>query len=268
MLREPLFHFLLLGGGLFLLYAQVSPPRIAAEGSTEIVVTEGRLLQLESQYEKAWRRPPTAAELEELVEEFLREEIFYREALALGLEQDDTVIRRRLRQKMEFLAEDLASLAEPTEEDLQEYFQDHVEEFSPPSSFTFQHVYFQPGKEAVAKELLQRLESGEQLDYLQEGDQFLLERAFVDVPQEMVSRSFGEDFAVQLSVLESGRWHGPIRSGFGVHLVFLEKVEKTETPTLEEFRPEVQREWLHLKRKEMNEAFFQQLREKYTVTRS
>jgi hypothetical protein len=125
--REPLLHFLLLGGVIFGVFALVS--RNDASRPGEIVVTEGRIASLGTAFARVWHRPPTGPELDGLMRDYVRDEVLAREALALGLDRDDTIIRRRLRQKLEFVSEDVAALAEPTEEQLHTYLKQHPDAF-------------------------------------------------------------------------------------------------------------------------------------------
>ena len=142
LLREPLFQFLLLGAGIFLVYSVVKGP--AEVKPNRVVIEETRVLRLAEQFQRTWMRPPTRQELKGMVEDFVKEEVLYREAQALGLDQDDLVIRRRLRQKMEFLNEDLTESQAPTDEELQAYFDANQKRFRRPDRFSFQQVYINP----------------------------------------------------------------------------------------------------------------------------
>ena len=162
-LREPLLHFLLVGAALFLLFHFLSGGR--SEAPREIVVGEARVEALAENFAKTWMRPPTAQELKGLADDYVAEEVYYREAIAMGLDRDDTVIRRRLRQKMEFISEDLASAVQPTDAQLQEYLERHADKFVRASRLTFQQVFFsgeKRGQDASrdAERLLAELQAG------------------------------------------------------------------------------------------------------------
>ena len=144
LLKEPLLHFVVLGGLLFACF-QWFDPETAAPGDTEVRVTEGRVRQLAAIFAKTWQRPPSREELQGLVNDFILEEIYYREALAAGLDQNDTLIRRRMRQKVEFLTDDLAVTA-PTDETLQAFLDEQPDRFRTPGTLTFQQVFFQPDR--------------------------------------------------------------------------------------------------------------------------
>jgi hypothetical protein len=264
--REPLFHFLALGVGFFLLYGAVAAPVREAD---VIDVTAGDVEQLVRVFEKTWQRPPTEAELDNLIEERIKEEVFYQQALAMGLDRDDTIVRRRLRQKMEFLSEDVAALSEPTESDLAGYLQKHADAFRRPPRFSFRHVYLNPDRrgEAVFSEAEQLLRAlGEAADALALGDPFLLPRAYESLPAGEVAKLFGSDFAVRLEELPPGRWVGPVKSGFGLHLVRVSERWEGELPELAEVRDAVERDWTAERRAKSAEAFYAALRQRYTVS--
>jgi hypothetical protein len=147
-LREPLVHFLLLGALLFALNAWLRPAAAPA-GNVEIVVSEARVRNLAQNFRRTWQRPPTRQELEGLVESHVREEVFYREALALGLDRDDAIIRRRLQQKMEFVSEEASALARPSDAELQQYLETHPGDFVVEPRVTFAHVYLDPARRAA-----------------------------------------------------------------------------------------------------------------------
>ncbi len=269
-LREPLLHFLFLGAGLFVLFYFVNNQRGGEPG--RIVVTAGRIQHLADGFTRTWQRPPTQEELEGLIQNYIREEVLSREAIALGLDRDDTIISRRLRQKMEFISEDVASQAEPTGEELRDYLVKHLEKFRLERSFTFSHVYLNPERrgdslKSDAENLLAKLNKpGAKTDISTLGDGFLLEHDFKSAKESEISKLFGEKFAAHLSQLEPGRWHGPVESGYGVHLVFIQKRTEGHIPTLDEVRDAVRREWENDKRLEANEKLYQSLLERYTVT--
>ena len=211
-LREPLLHFLVLGTGLFLLYGVIG--EMADERSDRIVVTEAKIGNLAELFERTWRRPPTPAELDGLIEDHIKEEIFYREALALGLEQDDIVIRRRLRQKMEFISEDVAPPAEPTAAELQAFLAEHADRFRKPSRVSFAQVYLSPERRGAnarsdAERLLVGLNTGRS-DPAEAGDPFLLERDYRELSAHDVEQLFGGPFAAAVAELPVGRWSGPV----------------------------------------------------------
>ena len=270
-LKEPLLHFLLLGAGVFLAYGLMSRPSTSGARG-KIVVTAGQVEHLAAGFTKAWQRPPTDAELKGLIDDWVREEIATREAMALGLDKDDTVIRRRLRQKLEFVSDDIATQAEPTDADLSAYLQTHPESFRVEPRFTFRQVYLDPAKHGqhlardVARVLAQLRQAGASADLATLGDSFLLERTFQSVPTSEIAKQFGEKFAVELGRLTPGEWQGPVASGYGVHLVLVGERIEGRLPTLAEARDTVRREWANAQRLDGSRRFYEEMLKRYTVT--
>jgi hypothetical protein len=269
--REPLVQFLLLGAALFLLDAWLRPAAAPA-ATTEIVVSEARIRNLAQNFARTWQRPPTREELDGLVESHVREEVMVREALALGLDRDDTIIRRRLQQKMEFVSEEAAALARPTDEELNAYLKANADAFRTEPRATFVQVYLDPAKrkgvlEADAKRLLEALNrAGASPDLAKAGDRLLLlEPRHENLPQHELARLFGVEFAEALMKQPVGKWVGPIASGYGVHLVRVEALTPGGTPALADARPLVEREWANAKRQELGKAFYEKLRAKYAI---
>lgn len=269
-LREPLLHFALLGAAIFLVHGQRAGNEASAPD--EIVVSAGRQQSLAATFARVWQRAPTPTELEGLIDAHVREEVYAREALAMRLDQDDTIIRRRLQQKMEFLTEDIATLTDPDDATLRAYLKSHPEKFAAEPTFSFTHIYLDPDRRGErlaqdAERLLARLRSaGRTPEPVAQGDPFLLPSRFVRVPAGEIEKQFGKAFAAQLSELEPGQWQGPIGSGYGVHLVRLGERTEKRLPELEEVREAVRTEWASAQREAANEALYQQLRKRYRVT--
>jgi hypothetical protein len=270
-LKEPLLHFLLLGAGLFMAYSLMSGPG-SSNASGKIVVTVGQVEHLAAGFAKTWQRPPTDAELKGLVDDWVREEIATREAIAMGLDKDDVVIRRRLRQKLEFVSDDIAAQTKPTDADLNAYLRSHPESFGVEPRITFSQVYLDPTKHGQhlardAAQLLVKLQqAGGKAANSVLGDSILLERSFQSAPTSEVSRQFGENFAAALAGLAPGQWQGPIESGYGVHLVYVSERAAARAPALAEVRDTVLREWANAQRLDGSARFYQELLKRYTVT--
>jgi PPIC-type PPIASE domain len=270
LLTEPLLHFLLLGAAVFVVFAILDRPDGLKGG--KIVVTAGKIEHLRASFTRVWQRPPSPDELDGLIQDHVREEVLAREAVALGLDRDDTVIRRRLRQKMEFIANDLAAQVEPSDEELREYLTQHPDRFCREAHLTFRQVYLNPQRRGDAVEqdaarlLAQLDQAGAQADFAAMGDSTLLSPELVDVRVSDVAGMFGELFARQVSQLPQGRWQGPVRSAYGVHLVFLEERTDGRLPELQEIHQAVVGEWANAHRLEANERFYQELLQRYTVT--
>ena len=272
LLREPLVQFLLLGAALFLVDAWLRPATPAPRDWSEIVVSEARIRNLAQTFARTWQRPPTREELDGLIESFVREEVMVREARVLGLDRDDAIIRRRLQQKMEFVADEGVALAPATDEELAAYMKLHPESFHTEPRVSFMQVYFDPhkrgaGAEAEASRLRDSLNRPDaKTDPGQLGDRLLLLQAsYDDVPQSEVARLFGPEFADALVTQPTGRWVGPVRSGYGTHVVKVVVVQAGGDPSLDEVRPIVEREWMNAKRQQLARVFYEQLRAKYTI---
>jgi hypothetical protein len=268
--REPLLHFLLLGAGLFVAFGLMGKRPSVESG--QIVITQGQIEYLAAGYNRVHGRPALPEELEGLIRDYVREEVYCREALALGLDRDDPVIRNRLRLKMEFISDDVAAQAEPTDEQLRSYLKEHPDAFGIEPRFTFSQVYLNPERHREnlahdAAQLLTRLnQTGDKADVSELGDPFLLEHKFVALAASEVAKQFGEKFAAKLGELPRDQWQGPVQSGYGVHLMFVSETTEGRVPTLEEVRDAVRREWANAPRLAANEKFYQELLKRYTVT--
>ena len=273
--HEPLFQFLLIGAALFLLsglFGNSDQPQSGQTGqpSFKIIITPGQIEHLKAQFKRTWQRPPTAQELKGLIDNHVLDEISYREATALGLERDDPTIRSRMRLKLETLNEDIAAAA-ATDQDLQAFLEQHPDSFRREPQVAFRQVYLNPDHrenvEADARALLAQLQAaGPETDLAGFGDSLLV--ATNDLPLSPVSdigRLFGEQFGRQIVDLEPGRWQGPVKSGYGLHLVYVTEKEPARLPELAEVRNQVEREWIFARKKEMLEAMYKKLMEKYTI---
>jgi hypothetical protein len=269
LLREPLAQFLLLGGLLFLYFQWRGGS--GGPGSTRIVITPGMIEHLTSGFARTWQRPPTDAELKGLIDDYVKEEIATREAVDMGLDRDDTIIRRRLRQKLEFLVEDAAGAAAPTHAELQAWLDKHPESFRAEPQVAFRQVYVNPERHganfrADAEKLLARLRAaGPDASIDRLGDPTMLPVEQPLEPLREVSRSFGEEFAQELMKIEPGRWTGPVESPYGLHLVLVGERLAASLPELSTVRPQVERELTAERRKKELLALYERLLEKYTV---
>ena len=268
-LREPLLHFLALGAALFL-YFHWGGGGSGAEG-TRIVITPGRIEHLTAGYTRAWRRPPTDAELKGLIDDWVREEIAVREAMAAGFDRDDTVIRRRLRQKLEFLVEDAAAAAPPTDDELKAWLTAHAEAFRIEPRVAFRQIYFSRERrgataEADARAVLARLgKAGADGRIENLGDSTLLPHEVELSERRDVARAFGDGFAGRIEKIEPGAWSGPIESGYGLHLVLVRERIDGSPPDLAAVRPVVEREVMADRRKRQLAAMYERLLAKYSV---
>jgi hypothetical protein len=268
-LREPLVHFIALGALVFLLF-HFNANRDAPQDG-KIVVTPGKVEQLVTGFSRTWHRPPTQQELDGLFDDYIREEVLYREALAMGLDKDDTIVRRRMRQKLEFLTEDASAAAKPTDQDLQSWLDQHPAKFRVEPAIAFSQVLFKASRRgetafADASKALAHLDLAPKLVAATGlGDATSLPNELPLARLDEVASVFGNEFAHQISELAPERWAGPVQSSYGWHLVYVsERMEGRPRP-LAEVREAVQREWLEARRREVVDSTYSKLRAKYVV---
>jgi len=268
-LSEPLLHFLLIGALLFGGYTYLQSDTRSTPKS--FVVSTGKIEHLASLFSRTWQRPPTRVELEGLIDDYIREEIAYREGMKMGLDEDDTIIRRRIRQKLDFIADDLGSQIEPTEEQLATFLREKPELYQIDPRITFRQVFLDPERhaadlnESVAK-LMDTLQSDPMADADHLGDQTLLEYQNLDRSKREVASNFGPQFAEELVKLPLQQWRGPIRSAYGIHAVYISERTDVRLPPLGEVREIVHRDWEQKHRKDLVESFYQELIKKYDIT--
>jgi len=270
LLREPLIHFMLIGACIYLLYGFFSEPVVQEDDKT-IIVTAGEVEWMQASWLKRWNRPPTAEEFKGLLQQYIKETVLYREALTMGLNKHDMVIRRRLAQKLEFLAKDLVSLTPPSTEDLQTYFEQHRERYQKPVRYTFTQVFIDPDKrddktlddaEAIKNKLIAEgiIDNAGNL-----GDDFMLQNYYPEKEPMEIQKLFGSGFVESLQKLSAEQWHGPVLSGYGVHLVYINSIIEPAATKFDEVRERVQQDWSADRGNELNDQFYKNLREQYTV---
>jgi peptidyl-prolyl cis-trans isomerase C len=270
-LREPLVHFLLIGSLLFVIYRVWGHSNQA--GSNRIQLTLDDVRQLEIGFTAQWQRGPTPEELSGLVENRVREEVLYREALVLGLDKDDDIVKRRMAQKMQFLAEDVASAHEPTMAELKAWFEKNGKQFALPGRISFRHLYFSPdqrGRRAHddAANLLARI-AGQPADSKTAAalaDPFMFQDYYAERSPEQLVKDFGSEFARAIFMLKPGSWQGPVESGYGWHLVFIDSFAPGRIPAFEEVEPDVKSAWLADQREQSWNKAYTAMRAKYTVS--
>lgn len=267
-LREPLLHFALLGAALFALYSLLTPSR---EMPDEVIVSEGQIKHLIATFSGFHQRSPAPDELKGLIDEYVREEILSREAIKLGLDRNDSIIRRRLQQKMEFVATDLVNAIEPTDEELTAWLANHPGNFRQEGKFSFRQLYLDPNKhgdhlEQDAAKLIADLSAADsRADLSGRGDPFLLPDTFESQGSTAIADQFGKDFVAALTQTKTDAWTGPITSTYGLHLVFVTSRTESRLPTLSEVREQVKRDLLSERRLEANRHLLDELLTKYTV---
>jgi len=271
LLREPLVHFMFIGAAIYLLFGVFAEP-VLDETNKTIVVSAGEIEWMQSSWQKRWNRPPTDKEMDGLIQQYIRETVLYREALTMGLNQHDQVIRRRLAQKLEFLAKDLVALTPPTEEELQAYFAEHQERYRQPPLYTFTQVFVDPDKrgdatladaETIKATLIAQGDAIENAGAL--GDDFMLQNYYPEKDPIEIRKNFGSGFTESLVDLSPGQWHGPVLSGYGVHLVYVSNIIEPPAPVFAELRERVTLDWKADRGEELNEKFYANLRDRYTI---
>jgi hypothetical protein len=268
-LKDPLLHFLLIGAALFLLFGLFKGR--AGNEENKIIITFGDIEALQASFSRTWQRPPTDDELSGLIEDKVRDEIAYREAVAMGLDQDDAVIRRRLRMKMELLVEDIAGLSSPTDEELAAFLQKNRDSFRQEPQVSFKQVYLNSEKRGVnvmeeAQKMLADLAAaGPGADPESFSDPNMLPKEFPLYYASDIEKLFGGSFANDLLQVEPGEWTGPVISSYGLHLVFVRESIPGRDPELSEVREEVEREWTAKRRREFKDETYKKLRQRYTV---
>jgi hypothetical protein len=262
-IREPLVHFVLIGAVLFAFTAL----RERQQEHAEIRISAGEIAQLASFWETQARRKPSAEELRALIDERIDEEVLAREAVRLGLDRDDVIVRRRLAQKMAFVSDDLAVMTEPGEAELREYFDAHKDAFTTPDLYALRHVFFNPDRhaqlDADAQRALQRLAHGANAHEV--GDPFMLPRELADVSRDDIARDYGSAFADAVTTSAPGTWAGPVRSPFGVHLVKLESRTPSSVARFEDVRERVRDGLVAQKQQQANAQLRTKLRRQYRI---
>ena len=272
LVREPLLHFLVAGLALFAVYRGLHPSSPQQGDAKRIVITGDDLRQLQIAWRAQWQRFPTADELRGLLDGRIREEILYREALALGLERGDTIVKRRLAQKMEFLAEDVSALWDPPIGELKAWFEKNQEHFASPTLISFHHLYFSPDRRGSrarndAFGALQKLATGsndaEGLKGL--ADPFMFQDYYGERSSDQVASIFGTEFAKSLLSLKLGSWQGPIQSGLGWHLVLIDLIVPGQVPRFDEIAPEVKAQWSDQQRGQLRTRMFNLMKARYEI---
>jgi peptidyl-prolyl cis-trans isomerase C len=270
-IREPLVHFLLIGLTLFGLYAWIERGR-TNNGNYQIILTLDDLRQLDISFVSQWHRQPTKEEFSGLVEGFIRQEILYREGLAMGLDKDDTIVKRRMAQKMEFLSEDVASAHEPSTDELKAWYANNSQKFALADRATFRHLFFgfdRRGQNAQADALAALNKIAGKPEDIPLGkklaDPFMFQDYYGDRAPDQLAKEFGPAFAIGLYKSRPKMWQGPIESGYGWHLVWIESITPGRIPAFEEVEPDVKTAWLADQKAIEWQKAYAKMREKYEV---
>ena len=269
LIREPLFQFLLVGAVFFLGFRWLNPPPVS--GPERIEISQGLVDHLSTTFARTWQRPPTDEETRGLIREQIRDEVAYREALKLGLDRDDSIVRRRMRQKLEFLSDDTAALLEPAPGELERFFEENEAEYALDPEMAFVQIYLNPEKHddvlGVADQLLDSLRGGtiSESERAVLGDSLMLPYEMELSPMWQIGRLFGETFADAVVDCPVNDWCGPVRSGFGFHLVRITMAKAGRVPEFGEVVDDVRRDWLVQRKKDMMDRFYESMLARYQI---
>ena len=269
--KEPLIQFLIIGAAIYGAYAVFGTPEEDYRDNI-ILVDSNRINAMISEWESRWQRPPTRQEIDGLIEQYIKEDVLYRQAVSMGLSEDDPITRRRMAQKLEFLTSDLAQMQEPGEGELEAFFEENEETYRDPDRISFSQIFIDPDARGDATlddadEILAQLkaqgEPGEEA--LDMGDRFMLQNYFASATELDVRRQLGSGFSEAVMKLEPGQWHGPVLSGYGVHLVYVFAFQAAPAPQFEAVRERVLEDWHTVKREEFNQQFLESLKERFEI---
>jgi hypothetical protein len=266
-LREPLLHFLITGAFLFGGYEWLNRSTHMVPAAA-VRIGAGEIQWLRQTFTNQWQREPTPDEMNGLLATLVEEELLEREGRALGLDQNDTIVRRRLAQKVGFMVADTTRIADPGEDELRSFYATHAEHYRTAPKISFSHIYFsrerRPDAEADATEALQ-LVAKDVAVRPAEGDRLPLDDSYTDIDLQAVESLFGPDFALAIFALPPGSWRGPVKSAFGVHLLNVLAVRPSSPKPFEEVRKMVVSEWHHEQELATREDYIDRLRAKYGV---
>ncbi|WP_165310240.1 peptidyl-prolyl cis-trans isomerase [Vibrio ziniensis] len=266
-ISEPLVHFVVLGALLFSAWSWVSPTSTEEGESDVIVIDQRRLDHLETLWKAQWKREPAPEDVAAIIDRHLRQEVFYREAINMGLDQDDDIVRTRLAQKMEAVASDLGMLMKPpTETDLRDFYLQRKGLFTLPDAFAFEQVLYLPAesKDAELKVMLENLNSG---DGIPENriNKLSIPNSWALTSVNSLTNSFGGSFSDSLAQLPVGQWVGPIPSGLGLHLVKVTENQKSQLASYESIKGYVEQQYQYYAVLDAQKSMFQELLNKYQV---
>src|SRR5438876_3731918 len=272
LLREPLLHFVLIGVALFAIYRVLHSNAAGSSDSKKIVLTADDLDQVSLMWRAQGRSSLSQEQLESLLDSKIREEVLYREALTLGLDKEDTIVKRRMAQKMDFLADDLSDLREPTREELKAWFGKNSEPFKVPGRASFRHLYFSFDKHGnktsdVATEALKKI-SGRPSNSPEAAalaDSFMFQDYYGDRSFDDLAKTFGPGLARSLFAQQTGSWQGPIESGYGWHLEFIDSLTPARVPDFEEVETDVRTQWVSAQRDQTKQRMYEQMKSHYKI---
>ncbi len=265
--KQPLIHFLLIGLALFILFSLVNTQE---DAENKIILDQSDLERTIATWEMQWNRPPTAEELTNLLKSNIRQEVFYQEALAMNLDHNDEIIKRRLSQKMEFLSNDLANMTPPTEEELKAFYEKNEEKYYTPYNYSLYQIVFtadKNGKEYFrkAEEVLKSNPEVTFEEMEKKGDALPFPYAFDRVDADQLRIQLGNSFVESLKKLPLDKWVGPVLSGYGAHLVYITETKAPAKIPFEIIKSDLLRDFEYEREQEVNKAIYEELKKRYTV---
>lgn len=265
LIKEPLVHFVLLAVAIFGLYHFVTSSRQSADRT--IVITQADLERLASLYAVEAGALPTEQDMRAIVTDQIQQEALAREARRLGMAEDDTVVQRRLAQKMTFMLSDLGQVDAPSDDVLEAWLQDNRTRFERPARFSFDHVFFSAADDPRIGDVLASLNGAGDAEWRALGDPFMLQRRYADLPDREIVRLFGGQFAEQLTGLpgNDASWQGPLSSALGTHLVRITRREDARMPSLAEIRSAVLQDWSEHEQRQRSAEEIRSIVDKYEI---
>ncbi|MEN9685857.1 MAG: hypothetical protein RLZZ28_1643 [Bacteroidota bacterium] len=268
-LKQPLFHFFFIGALLFALYYLVNP---APNNRETIVINDEQLTRLQLVFEKEWNRKPTEEELKGLLTRYIQQEVYYRKALRMHLDENDEIIRRRLEQKLRFVTNDMANLVEPNAEDLQKFYAANKSRYLEPKKYSFTHIFFSPDKRKNPEEDARRvlkslppLPDNNPAEWIKKGDLFPFASEVDSLSAKELDQSMGDGFSAKLDTMPIGKWVGPVVSGYGSHLIFIKEIKVPAEKNFSLIRESLLRDYQYQLQNDYNTRLFNEFRKDYTI---
>ena len=260
-LQEPLLHFLVVGSLLFFYLSSTD-----TETKPQVTISQGKIKQLTAQFEKTRQRTPSDIELKALIENQIREDLAFRHGVQMGLIENDSIIKRRVQQKIEFMLKDSIAGIEPSREDLEAYLIEHKEQYTIAPAYSFKHVYINPEQHEDVDAFIAELQNKDlNSNYKVLGDSIMLESDYTHIGTAQIARLFGRKFSKALDSVSLMNWQGPVKSGYGLHLVFITNKIPKHLATLKEVETEVRRDFRVDAQKKAVNAFYDELKVHYDV---
>jgi len=260
-LQEPLLHFLVVGSLLFFYLSSTD-----TETKPQVTITQGKIKQLTAQFEKTRQRTPSDIELKVLIKNQIREDLAFAHGVQIGLIENDSIIKRRVQQKIEFMLKDSIAGIEPSREDLETYLMEHKEQYTMAPVYSFKQVYINPEQHEDFDVFIEDLQNKDlNSKYKNLGDSMMLESEYTHINTAQIARLFGRKFAKALDSVSLESWYGPVKSGYGLHLVCIDSKIPKHVAKLDEVKKELKRDFRMDAQKKAINAFYDTLKAQYDV---